>query len=562
MQSKGRMSNILSAKWSTAATDLAQLAQSGRPTQPKQTPSQRRKAVYEELLNALTNGEHETVKETIANNSEIKFNEAGWENLASTALKFFDNNSVRLLHEKGLPLSPSFMTRWLQKEFSTKVFDYLCDSQHLYANEQTHYKTALCNIYQNALCGYAVSQERLRAQYRHVREKIENDFPAWATTTREKMDFNDYRWQEAMERLPFKYPTKLVASDTLFFDSLSQKEVEHILAKVGKKDKMTIGELESLNRFISDDPKRLQFWIQQEKIRHNQRTTYKQQWAQWGLEGSFDWADTQLPEILQNNLQQVSAELKRNFTMYLKYSCEHSTHTWIYEEKEQKFFFQKEYRSITEIPSMCGKALICHQDLDALLGWDLLDAVLLNPSVTHLMMTNNRFFNESPIFNSMVVESPSLLHNLISTGAPAVGALLKNSNGAQLINDLLLEDKALLILWCKNTALSSLSDLVSSLPQWKNWVDSYGNNLGHYIIASRVEDPSEITPSMLNALSKIDPQWLTAQNNQGLTASQIIQTCKVNEEARRWLEKYTIGKSVKSEIKGLQSKPKTQKRRL
>lgn len=558
------MSNILSANWPTAAADLAQLVQSGRPTNPKQTPSQRRKAVYEELIGALTNGEHETVKEIISDNPEIKFNEAGWENLASNALKFFDFDSVRLLHEKGLPLSPSFVARTLQKEFSSQVFDYFCNSQQLYANEQEYYKARLLDMYRSGLCGYAVSQERLRNQYRHIREKIETNFPVWATETRQKMDLTDYSWREAVERLPFKYPTKLSASDTQFFNSLSQKEVEHILTRVGEKDKMTTSELESLNRFICANPQRLEFWTQQEKHRHNNRATYRQQWAQWGLEGRFDWADTQLSDILEANRQQTPQKLKTNFAMYLKYSFEYLSQTWNYVENQQKYFLQKGYLAGTELPSLQGKAPICHEDLDVLLGWDLLDAVLLDPTTTQLVMMSNTVTIQNTLFDSMRVESPSLLHNLITTGAPAVGSLLKTPNGAKLVNEILLEDKALLILWCKNTALTAFSDLVSALPQWKDWADQHGNNLGHYIIASRVQNSLDITPSMLNALSKINSQWLTVENNQGLTVSQIAQTCELREDTRRWLEKYIISQAVKSELKlnTAHITPKAQKRRM
>lgn len=556
------MSNILSKNWPTATADLAQLVQSGRANKPKQTPAQRRKAVYEELISALTNGEHETVKEIVFDNADVKLNEAGWENLAASALKFFDFDSVRLLHEKGLPLSPSFIARSLQKEFSSQVFDYFCTSQHLYANEQGYYKARLLEMYRMALCGYAVSHERLRTQYRHVREQIQAKYPDWATETRQKMDLTDYNWHEAVERFPFKYPTKLSASDAHFFNSLSQKEVEHILTRVGEKDKMTTSELESLNRFICADPKRLEFWTRQEKQRHNDRATYRQQWAQWGLEGCFDWADTQLSEILETSRQQTPQELKANFAMCLKYSCEHLSHTWNYVENRQMFFIQKGYLPGTDLPSLQGKAPMCHEDLDVLLGWDLLDAVLLDPANTQLVMMSNTFTAQNTLFNSMRVESPSLLHNLITTGAPAVGSLLKNPNGAQLVNDILLEDKALLILWCKNTALSAFSELVSSLPQWKDWTDPHGNNLGHYIIASRAHNTSDITPSMLSALSKINSDWLTASNNQGLTISQIAQTCNFREDAKSWLEKHMISQSVKSDLNTAHIKPKTQKRRM
>lgn len=554
--------NILSENWPSATADLAQLVQSGRVNKPKQTPAQRRKAVYEELISALTNGEHEAVKEIISDNADVKLNEAGWENLASTALKFFDFDIVRLLHEKGLPLSPSFIARSLQKEFSSQVFDYFCTSQHLYANEQGSYKARLLEMYRMALCGYAVSHERLRTQYRHVREQIQAKYPNWATETRQKMDLADYNWREAVERFPFKYPTKLSASDAHFFNSLSQKEVEHILTRVGEKDKMTTSELESLNRFICADPKRLEFWTRQEKQRHNDRATYRQQWAQWGLEGAFDWADTKVPELIESTRQQIAPDLTNNFSMYLKYSFECFSQTWNYIENQQRFFLQKGYIPGITLDCLQGKASICHEDLDVLLGWDLLDAVLLEPSTTQLMMMNNTVKDQNIIFNSMTVAAPSLLHNLVSTGAPAVGSLLKNPNGAQLVNDILLEDKALLILWCKNTALSAFSELVSSLPQWKEWMDSHGNNLGHYIIASRAPSNSDITPSMLSALSKINPDWLTASNNQGLTVSQIAQNSDFREDAKIWLGKHIIAQSVKSELNTAHIKPKTQKRRM
>ncbi len=556
------MSNILSDNWSSAAADLAQLVQSSRVNKPKQTPAQRRKAMYEEIISALTNGEHETVKEIVSDNADVKLNEAGWENLASTALKFFDFASMRLLHEKGLPLNPSFIARSLQKEFSSQVFDYMCNSQHMYANEQEHYKLALLNMYRSALCGYAVSQERLRSQHRHVREKIESKFPDWASETRQKMDLNDYSWREAVERLPFKYPTKPSSSDVHFFNSLSQKEMEHILTRVGEKDKMTTSELESLNRFICADPKRLEFWTRQEKQRHKDRATYRQQWINWGLEGRFDWVDTQLPELLETTRQQVSPELKNHFAMNLKYFHEHHSRAWNYTENNKKFFIQKSYGPWTEISTLCGKSPICHEDLDGLLGWDLLDAMLLFPTTTQLVIQTNSNFPENALLGSMKLKCPSLLHNLISTGAPAVGSLLKNPNGAQLVNDILLEDKALLILWCKNTALNTFSDLILSLPQWKDWVDHHGNNLGHYIVASRAQTVSDITPSMLGNLSKINPQWLTAENNQGLTVSQIAQTCEWKEDAKQWLEKYLISQSVKSELNNANIKPKTQKRRM
>lgn len=557
--------NIISPLWPSAAEDLAQLVQSNRPSKTKQSPAQRRKALYEDLVSALTNGEHESVRELVESNPDVNLDEAGWEYLASTALKYFDFNSVRLLHEKGLPLNASFMHRTLQKDFDPRVFDYFCDSKHLYAASEEYFNTALLIMYQQALCGYAIAQERLRAQYRHVREKVEGVFSDWATEARKKMDLTDYNWREAVERLPFRYPTKLGPSDVRFFNSLTEKELQHILTKVGEKDKITAGELESLNRFICADPKRLEFWTRQENERHTARLTYKQQWVGWGLEGQYDWANTQLPKMLEDTKNTLSPDLKPNFVMVLNYRYDHQNMSYSYFEQSEEYSYYKNHQRYEKIPCFCGPAPICHEQLDPLLGWDLLDAVMLTPDQTCFELKLERHpdkKNLKNLFESVTVPTPSLLHNMISTGAPAIGALLKNPHGAQVVNTLLTEDKALLILWCKKSALSAFADLVAALPQWKDWTDAHGNNLGHYIMASRVEQYYEISPNTLSTLSKINPQWLLAENNQGLTVSQIAKTGNFKEDALNWLEKHALSQSVKSELKTSGIKPKAQKRRM
>lgn len=520
--------NILFPQWSTAVDSLQSTAQSEAAAAQailerneksgKMTEAARRKKFYADLVTALKSDDDsasklETLESIVAANPSGALNERGWEEVAQTAMEHFDRSCCEFLNSKGLRYPGHMFGERLFKRFDNQMFEYLLTLAIASKNDpHDPYSHVIGGLYNHVLHKFLDPKPSVRATSRMVRQRLEAEFSKQTKTIVSSAHRYYGSWHMMLNNLLLKYPTDLPPEDQVFIRTIPLDVFDWPFNNVFSTHTLNAREVDSFNRFLSDFPMICQEWKEYEKRKIKEHNQWKEFWQEMLPVGTMDFSTSPLrAKILE------LVETERRVVLALP-----RLHLNI--EKDDLAHLEMFKITITNT-------------LDQRLGFDLYDRVSLYGE--NISLYDNRYQNG---FSSPTHSLGGLLQTIINKGTTALEALVCDEQGLNII-DKHLSHKDTLMHFCAHANLSVLHKYFKERPQWLNWTDEVGNTMGHYLAALRPEKSKNLALQ----LARWNHEWLSTENNNGVSIRDIFDDAQADESVLAVLSKETMKRLMKSQ---------------
>ncbi len=521
---------IFPPDWTTASTEVAQLAAAHKASTvkpPHLTPAQRRMHMYASLIEAIKDGDALAVQQVIADHPNISLDEPGYEQVAAAAFEHYTPDVFECLRTTNLPCDTNLYMVLCEK-FDPTLYKQFLPVQDLCLAEKMFNQT-LKNILHET--------PKVRDSSRRLRRALLSDFPDLHNLIGTDR-YTTTSWQvNLFNQLPIDYPENFHSEDFDFIEQLPTNIKQMCVRGISHRaDDVTITQLHSIDRFFDSHPSFAQLFEEEQKKQTAGHTNYMNLMRSLIPVGAHTWKDTAMASYLKQLHNTWPNDTVRMFTAHHHFTNDGNVHNNL---------------------AHCN-TFVTTPDLDQKLEFDLYDRLFRFARYTKIHVLGNDM--SIPVKHSCSPEKEDFFTTMIISGSPAATVLLQNPQMAERVSTLL-QNKHYLMTWATKAPLAAVQQLCKTQPHWKTWTDEAGNTLAHYICALRSK--LNITEKTVQNLIRINPSWLTQENNNQVTLTHIAQEQKWAATLQNWIENQALNAELKSDTttrKKINSRPKSSRK--
>lgn len=484
------------------------------------TAAQRRQEVYAHLVDAIQEGDLSSVKNILTNNRSVSLDEPGYERVENAIFENFSSEIFEVLLANNLQPDPNkYMV--LTENFSSEMYTHFCTTSAFSPQSRNYYAQEFLN---QALKKMLAHSNKVRTSSRQLRTELLKDFPH-LNASMTQPSYNMRMWQvDLLSKLPIFYPEYFHPDDHNFIENLAPSLKEMCVRGIAARaEEVTIQQFHSITRFLERYPSYAAIFNAEQQIDAQQKRDNLKLWRSLIPVGAHTWSETRIASYLQKLQHQWPGDQVR---------MSGTQHQFAVSEDMTSDLSRSEIFLTT-------------LDLDHKLGFDVYDRLFrFYPYINiHVVGETSENPGRLSIKHQNERGADEFLTKMIVSGAPASTALMKLPSMTKNVNALL-QDKLHLMKWVTKTPIAAVQLLCKEQPHWKTWTDETGNTLAHYLCALRPE--SQLNEKVIEHLTRINPNWLIAPNNNGVTLSEIVQK-HPSSALKSWVEQQTLNAQLKSD---------------